>query len=205
MGITSCRLRVILCAAATILGFNAPAALAQTSTGGSVDAKPSNSKSMRAMHESASHPDRNDPQLLAERARNEQILKRGVPALAFVDHPLKHEAVAEIFLGQHQEPSRFIVVQRQSFSDNVLDTAMEVVLKWQRDVPDDPTPMKAVLFKDGRYEIQWGNHQSSGTMVLHRMGSAAEMMSPELLARAATATPVVVPGVGQVRLVALSK
>jgi hypothetical protein len=151
----------------------------------------------------SSNPDRNNPKLMADRAANERILRRGVPALAFVDHPLPDDAIAIVYLGQKHALSRFIVVQQATFTDNVLDTAMELALQWQRDYPSDISPMKAVLFKDGQYRVDSGGSSKSGTISLRRTGNNQELMSPELLQRASGVAPTPVPGIGQARVVTL--
>lgn len=147
---------------------------------------------------------RSDPQLLADRAKNERTVARGIPVLAFVDHPLPDGAVAVLLLGQtHKGPSRYIVVSRKSFTDDVLHRVMDLSMQWQRDNPTDESPTTIALFSDGRYEGHAGAGQISGTQTFKRFGPAREVMSPELLAQADAATPVTIPKFGAVRLVPL--
>jgi hypothetical protein len=128
-----------------------------------------------------------------------------VPALAFIDQPLPDDQLAIILIGQkHQGPSRYIVVEKRSFTDEVLDRAMDVVLQWQLAHPSDESATVVTVYKDGRYDGRSDENQSSGKLDFRRFGSKRETRSHELLTKADAAAPVNLPKFGKVRLVPLS-
>jgi hypothetical protein len=148
---------------------------------------------------------RDNARLLAMRAETERIVKRGVPALAFVDHPLPDDALAIILLDQaEQHASRYIVIERQTFSDDVLDRALALCMRWQRDNPTVEEPAAITLYRDGRYEGHAGEVHQSGVQEFRRMGVPREIMSRELLERAEATSMVTIPRFGKVRLVPLT-
>jgi hypothetical protein len=153
----------------------------------------------------ASEALRSDPQRLAARTAIKRTIARGVPTLAFIDRPLSDNQIAVILLGQeHRGPSRYIVVERSSFTDEVLNRAIDLAIQWQGEHPSDESATVITLYKDGRYDGRSAEHQSSGKQEYRRVGPQREIMSPEILAKAAAADPVNLPKFGPVRLVPLS-
>jgi hypothetical protein len=146
-----------------------------------------------------------DSRRLAAGERLKQTIARGIPTLAFVDRPLPDDQIAIILLGQEQTgPSRYIVVERSSFTDDVLNRATGLAIYWQGEYPSDESATVITLYKDGRYDGQSAEHQRSGKQDYRRFGPQREVMSSEILTKAAAADPVDLPNFGAVRLVPLS-
>jgi hypothetical protein len=148
---------------------------------------------------------RSDPQRLAAGKAIKRTIARGIPTLAFIDRPLPDNQIAVILLGQeHTGPSRYIVVERSSFTDEVLNRAIDLAIQWQGEHPSDESATVITLYRDGRYDGRSAEHQSSGKQEYRRFGSQREITSPEILAKAAAADPVNLPKFGPARLVPLS-
>jgi hypothetical protein len=146
-----------------------------------------------------------DSRRLAAGERLKQAIARGIPTLAFVDRPLPDDQLAVILLGQEQTgPSRYIVVERSSFTDDVLNRATGLAIQWQVEHPSDESATVITLYKDGRYDGQSAGHPSSGKQDYRRFGPQREIMSSEILTKAAATDPVDLPNFGAVRLVPLS-
>ncbi len=143
------------------------------------------------------------PRFAELKARQQRIVGRGIPAVAFSEQSLPAGTEAIVRLGQQAPVNRYLVFSRDGFTDELYHRALLIALQYEATHEDDSSPVSISLFTDGGFErvsrlhgVERGIHKTvSSPNVKSNVQSAA------LLRAAVGVAPHPIPGVGLARLV----
>lgn len=147
---------------------------------------------------------RSSPEYVEGMQRLRRISARPRLVLAFIEKPLPEDLLAVVYLNQDSTPSRYAVVSRVGFDDQVLMGAELAARGYEMHHEDDASPVRIELHRDGRVAANSAKYGASAFSAVQSANlKERARRSRGLLARIAEAEEQEIAGYGRVRIVRL--
>jgi len=132
------------------------------------------------------------------------LTQGGLPFLLLVDGPLPDGATALVALNASGPVQRYIALPSAEASDEQLDRATALLIAYGQQFPNDASPIRILLRRDGTFVRESGEHGNEvGTQFFEGHYSGKNQRLKQYLRSAKKVAPIDIPGLGSTHVMAL--